>query len=109
MSQQRREDLKKTAGRQAGFSKGSGTQARNAGHEDHPQNLSAVAILHAWRRALQADYAQAKASVDDLCRRMSEFPSIHWSDINRYRAQMLNGVACPSDFILADHGLITRA
>lgn len=77
--------------------------------DDAPQNLSAIAVLNAWRRLLKTDYARAKDEVDALVARMYALPALHIHDINRYRAQMMNGMAVPSDFILGDHGLLTRA
>ncbi len=64
--------------------------------------------LSLWRRLLIQSRPEALAKIDGVIARLTEART-HYSEIARYRAQMLNGAATPEDFATGLFGTSARA
>lgn len=69
-----------------------------AANDENVKTLNQEMNLRAWQRLLRTDRAQATAQVNSVINRLYEGGIRHWEELSRYRSQMLNGVAVPTDF-----------
>ena len=60
---------------------------------------SKVNALASWQRFLRENRAGAIDAVNAAVKRMGEARIFHHAEIAQFRAQMLNGVAVPDDFL----------
>lgn len=60
--------------------------------------------LRVWRLTLLKDPAQAYAAIDAAVSALKSRRVFHVCEIAQYRAQMINGVACPGEFGSGEYG-----